>query len=293
MLSDRYKTFVYSKVQEKLVATDGQESFAEVFGKTARCVVVLYRDGWGTTPWTRTEQTVIQNRALQHNWEFLLFIKLDPVASMPGWLPRTYIWHDFERYGPAGAVGAISALIQREGGTAQTETLEQKAARIKRAMDYEERRRHFKRSYEGVNAAQASVSALWGAIEDRVKRISETLSVSAKRSRMPYEFCVLGTNLGLMLYWRNDFANDITDGYLEVTHWSGRPPMTGAMYVFERPVRLGAWRYEFDLTDGNAHVWRPKTGERQRAFSVESLADEVLGRFLDEERAKATKGGRQ
>jgi len=289
MLSDRYRTFVFPKEQEKLVATDGQESFTEIFGKTARCVVVLYRNGWGTTPWTRTEQTAIQNRALQDGWQFLLFIKLDPVATMPRWLPHSYIWHDFERCGPVGAAGAISALIQREGGTAHAETLAQKAARTKRAMEYQDRRRQFMRSYEGVNAAKANVGALWSAIEDRVKVIGETISVTAKRSRMTHEFCVLGTHLGLMLCWHNHVANDISDGYLEVTHWSGHPPIAGAMYPFDRPTRLQAWRYEFDLTEADAHVWRPTSGDKQRTFPTDSLADEVLGVFLDEERARATK----
>jgi len=100
-LADRYKCFVYSKKQEELVGTDGQETFSTVFGERARCVVVLYRDGWGTTPWTRIEQTAIQNRALRDGWEFLLFIKLTPGATMPKWLPHSYIWHQwhyFKRY---------------------------------------------------------------------------------------------------------------------------------------------------------------------------------------------------
>lgn len=45
LLADRYKCFVYSKKQEELVGTDGQETFSAVFGEQARCVVVLYRDG--------------------------------------------------------------------------------------------------------------------------------------------------------------------------------------------------------------------------------------------------------
>src|SRR5437870_578606 len=76
LLAERYKSFVYSKKQEEVVGTDGQETFNAVFGERARAVVVLYRDGWGATPWTRIEQTAIQNRAMREGWDFLLFVKL-------------------------------------------------------------------------------------------------------------------------------------------------------------------------------------------------------------------------
>jgi hypothetical protein len=44
-LQDRAKTFLYSKRQERLAGTDGEETFNSVFGEHARVVVVLYREG--------------------------------------------------------------------------------------------------------------------------------------------------------------------------------------------------------------------------------------------------------
>ena len=49
-LRDRYRTFLYSRVQELLVGTDGEKSFNAVFGKEARIVAVLLRPEWGHTP---------------------------------------------------------------------------------------------------------------------------------------------------------------------------------------------------------------------------------------------------
>jgi len=56
-LRDRYRTFLYSRAQEQLVGTDGEETFNSVFEKEARIVAVLLRPEWGHTPWTRIEET--------------------------------------------------------------------------------------------------------------------------------------------------------------------------------------------------------------------------------------------
>ena len=55
LIRERLRTFIYSKEQEQLAGRDGEEKFAQVFGRGARIVVVLHRQGWGTTPWTRVE----------------------------------------------------------------------------------------------------------------------------------------------------------------------------------------------------------------------------------------------
>lgn len=279
-LADRYKSFVYTKKQEELAGADGQEVFSTVFDTCARCAVVLYRNGWGTTPWTRIEQTAIQNRGLRDGWDFMLFIKLDRVATMPKWLPHSHIWHDFERYGPVGAAGAIGSLIQRSGGTPRVETLDQKAERIRREIEFEQRRKDFKRSEGGVKSARAGVTKVIAALEERAGR----LSLVFKRSRQPYEVCVLGKIVGSMARWTGHYANSLDDSYLEVSYWQGHPPLFGSIYLLEEPRRIEGERFEFDLTTTGEHVWRATSGRQQRAYSADALADEIIGVFLEKER---------
>lgn len=285
-LAERYKCFVYSKKQEELVGTDGQETFSAVFGERARCVVVLYRDGWGTTPWTRIEQTTIQNRAMRDGWDFLLFIKLEPDATMPKWLPHSYIWHDYQRYGSAGAAGAVSSLVQRSGGAPRVESLDEKAERTRREIAFEEKRRQFLKSDAGVQAARASVQALIVGLEERATRLSLTF----KRSRRDGEACVIGSSTGTMMFWHAIYANSLDGSYLDVSFWNGHPPMTGSSFPFESPKRIGGIRYEFDLTPAEEHVWRPSIGQRERAFSIDGLADEIVGGLLDKEREARKRG---
>lgn len=284
-LADRYESFVYPKRQEELVGTDGQETFSAVFGERARCVVVLYRDAWGTTPWTRIEQTVIQNRALLEGWDFLLFVKLQSTATTPKWLPHSYIWHDFERYGQMGAAGAIGSLIQRSGGTPRIETLEHKAERIRRELAFGETRKRFLNSEAGVRAGRESVDKLITALEERATRIS----MNFRRFKAPYEASVLASAAAMMVSWRCRSANTTDKAFLEVSYWTGSPPMWGVQYIDERPDALGSFRYELDLSPSEEPVWRDVRGNGQRLLAVETLADEILGVLLEKERSRAGK----
>jgi hypothetical protein len=62
-LSEIFDVFVYSKNQEELAGTDGLESFRQIFRHNSSLVVVLYRDEWGKTRWTRVEEAAIKDRA--------------------------------------------------------------------------------------------------------------------------------------------------------------------------------------------------------------------------------------
>src|SRR4051794_8510262 len=99
LLQDRLKVFLYSRRQGEIAGTDGEKTFNAVFGEQARLVVVLYRSGWGQTPWTRIEETAIRNRAYEHGYDFVKFIPLDDNPSVPKWLPKTQLWFGLKRWG--------------------------------------------------------------------------------------------------------------------------------------------------------------------------------------------------
>ncbi len=98
-LQDRVTTFLYSKKQEQIAGTDGEKTFNKVFGEEARIVVLLYRDGWGQTPFTRIEETAIKNRSFNHGYDFLLCIPLDEPPVAPEWYPKTNLWLGLSRWG--------------------------------------------------------------------------------------------------------------------------------------------------------------------------------------------------
>ena len=58
-LSSRISTFVYSEQQKKIAGSDGEITFNRVYGKESKLVIVLYRNDWGETLWSRIEKTAI------------------------------------------------------------------------------------------------------------------------------------------------------------------------------------------------------------------------------------------
>ncbi len=69
-IRDRVKVFIYSEQQKQLIANDGIDAFSRVFRREARIVVVLYRESWGNTKWTRIEETAIKSRQFDEGFKF-------------------------------------------------------------------------------------------------------------------------------------------------------------------------------------------------------------------------------
>lgn len=120
-LSKHLNVFIYSKRQEELAGTDGLESFREVFLSKARLVVVLYRDGWGKTPWTVVEELAIKDRVFRGGWDSLLFVTLDDRSTPPVWLPLTHLRLNYASYSD-DLIGAIKMRAQELGSALKIET---------------------------------------------------------------------------------------------------------------------------------------------------------------------------
>src|SRR5260221_6511073 len=90
-LSKGLEVFFYPRNQEELAGTDGLDSMRHPSLDDSRVAVVLYRERWGTTPWTRVEETAIKDRCFKHGWHSLFFMALDNAATFPTWLPHTHV----------------------------------------------------------------------------------------------------------------------------------------------------------------------------------------------------------
>ena len=99
LIQNKLNTYLYSKKHEDVADKVREKTFIEVFGNQSRSVVVLYRNKWGTTPWTRIEEKAIRNRALEEGFNFVLFIPLDDPPTTPKYLPNTRIWESLSQRG--------------------------------------------------------------------------------------------------------------------------------------------------------------------------------------------------
>ena len=275
------KTFLYSERQKELAGTDGELTFNAAFGKQARFVVVLFRDGWGETPWTRIEQTAVRNRAFEEGFDFCLMIKLDGASTVPPWLPRARLWVGFERFGIDGASAVIHARAQELGSTPHEESLVERSARHIREKDFEVARERALESFEGVNAFYAGLDGIREAVRSSLSvinknRMGRALSFHDTQSKGP--FFITGLKYGLSVGGRAPYMNVLENAPLEVTLWNGPPPIPGTMW-FDEPTKHKTKKYRLDFLASLGYAWN---GEKSFSTSTDlQMADEILKFYFD------------
>jgi hypothetical protein len=129
------EAFFFPRQQEELIGTNGLESMRQPFLE-ARVVVVLYREGWGETPWTGVEMHAITDRCLREKFRPLVFVQLDKNSSTPDWLPDTHIRCILAHYGIEQLVGAIKVRVRELGGVIKPRDAMSEANRVHREAEY-------------------------------------------------------------------------------------------------------------------------------------------------------------
>jgi hypothetical protein len=271
---DRYRTFLYSRAQEQLVGTDGEKTFNTVFEKEARIVAALLRPEWGQTPWTRIEETAIRNRAHDQGYDFTTFIVTKPGTSLPGWLPRTRIWYDFERFGIDGAAAVLEARVQDRGGSAVRETLADRAARLQRAQAFNDEREAFQHSPEGPKAAMEAHRRLVGDLKD-----TELLRSIGCRFQEVYGgiTMLVGRGVTLTVEARFPLANSLKNTALVAQFYDGVPRLPNLL-VFDEPRTLEKWTFTFSLLGPGRAGW---VGPDDKEHTPEALAEFLLKHFME------------
>ena len=281
ILEERHRVFLYSRKQEQLAGTDGEKTFNDVFAKQARVVVVLYRQGWGESPWTRIEETALRNRAYDEGYDFALFVPTEDKPSVPKYVPRTRLWIGLERFGINGAASVIDARVQELGGTPRVQSLEERAARAQKASESKTFREGYFRSHEGVQAADASFAHILEAIEERVTRLQAAapgLALQAKRfGRL---LVVLGTGPALRLEWHRQYANAFEGAYLDATVWEGHPPVPGSFSFEEQRHPKHTLRPTPDVTEERTFAWKFKTPDGHRLLDAAGASEFILSWWL-------------
>lgn len=285
LLKGRLKVFIYSKEQEKLAGTDGEATFNEVFGKHAKLVVVLYREAWGKTPFTRFEETAIRNRAYSDGYDFTVFIPMDDTErqKVPNWVPKNRLYVGLERWGIEGACGVIEARFSELGGEVHEETVQEIAAKAAEKLAYEDRREKHLSTFEGVNAQRASFDEVREKLIEGVATIQKSLPViglTEKHDGRPGGSMVfLSIPIAVSVNWRPEYANVMRESHLQATFWNGHPPWPGIM-SFDTPQEGASIRFAPDLTEDGRPAWKQTYKAGASLLSPSSVADVILKWFL-------------
>jgi hypothetical protein len=281
LLKDRLKTFIYSERQLEVAGTDGETLFNQVFGRDARSAVVLHRAAWGSTPWTRIEETAIRNRGHEYGYDFVLFIPLDKPAAAPVWLPKNRIWISMNRWGLDTAAAIIEARVQELGGSPHEESVEELALRLQQQTEFARRRQAFLDSEPAVKLATDEFFKLCAEV-DKV-----LLDVKAAAPRFAFKIqedrhlkSVVGGGRTVSFLWHQAYRNLLRDSKLAVTFWEGHAS-TNEIVLGSRAKQIRTWAFDPEVDVGQFTGWRSPALE-ERLFSTEDLVARSFKQLLQD-----------
>jgi hypothetical protein len=283
LIQSRLSTFLYSKKQDEIVGTDGEKTFNQVFGSESRIVVVLYRQKWGTTPWTRIEETAIRNRAFETGYDFTIFIPLETPPILPPWLPKTRIWTDLDRLGVEGAVSIIEDRVKAAGGIPHEETVEEHAARLKKQIEQEKQRKKFLDSTEGVKSSREEFIRLTNQVDQIIEKLRSELGFDlvSRHDINTGAFQWLEIHDGkfcLCAEWLSQFTNTLSDSRLDITLLKGFPRRPNR-FLLEDPVKLQHLLFNFDLNQVQIPGWRNTSDSK--FMTTQRMAEFFVNFFID------------
>jgi hypothetical protein len=278
------KVFFFPHRQEELAGTNGMESMRAPF-LDARVNVVLFRNGWGETHWTRVEDGAISERCFKGGWSSLMFVELDKAHPLPKWLPGTHIRFNFTDYGIDQLVGAIKLRIQEQGGTIKPLDAIGKAKAVKAEADFLADRDSLMRDGTWIGGVHNSIRETLAEVGALAKRLKEEQGLDVEfgtRDRMG----VLRTGfVSVGIGWTQPIFNYVGDHgrdecHLRAAEFSGLLVLPGEnRWYIENPRVLKEWKFKVDMAHDRSLAWR--LAGKTDIIPASQLADRIVNIFLD------------
>ena len=282
LLGEGLKVFFFPRKQEELAGTNGLESMREPFS-TARIVVVLYREPWGNTDWTRVEQAAITDRFLKKGWDWLLFVQLDAVSTLPMWLPETNVRFALEQYGIDQLAGAVKMRVQQCGGKVDAPTALSHARRVQSESALLADQKAFFRDQRWIEEnVHREVDGLMTRLATLTEEIRTELGMKFV-ARPLSRRCVLRDNrVSMNIGWRQAILNSVSDeAEIIAAEFNGPLFVPGErMPLASMPTELRRIRFTPTLSLSREVRWN-EVGKKSEPLSTKKLAHHIVTLFLD------------
>jgi hypothetical protein len=286
-LSETLKVFFFPRNQSELAGTDGMVTMRKPFLEESRVIVVLYREPWSQTPWTRIEETAIQEACLAGGWKRLFFIVLDRSNLLPKWLPEYHVRYNWEDFGIDQISGAIKARVLENGGE-QSPLTPMKRAEMLRA---DEKYRYDKSrldSSEGTKAILDKVTELIREIERHCDEVNSQGHLIIRHGvdlthANAYQSCVITDNrVGIIVFWQQPYSNSLDKSGLFIREFCGGlilPSEIGQRMYLDQPKHLHEEKYDPELSLAREVGWK-RHGSTE-FISSSALAEKCAIQFVD------------
>ena len=282
-LASGLKVFFFPRNQEDLAGTDCLESMRTPFLADSRVNVVLYRDQWGQTPWTRVEEAAIKDACLKRGWASLFFVALDKANTFPIWLPETYVRFNFNDFGIEQAIGAIKARVQETGGTLSRPNAAADAARIHReAQCIADRDRLFRDQRWIMDTVSPAVKATFETMDQIARDVMSQTGIAFQSGANDGQCVLRNHRVSLQVGWRQTYTNVIYEhAGFTATEYNAQIglPNERVMYWREPPV-LRQYKFKPALSLTRNICWVDERHPHE-LLSPHDLADKCVRLFLD------------
>jgi len=268
--------FFYPRKQERLAGKDGLEAMRTPFLES-RILVVLYREPWGETPWTRVEQTAIQDSCLEHGWQRLLFMMLDTTSAPPKWLPTAHVRFNYSDFGLEQAIGAIKARVQEAGGIIAALTALKRAELSRQETQYLKEKEHL-RSPFGRDIVASATLELFTQIKELCAEIQASGSASIQVASDVRQ-CHLRDRVSLFVILESDSD---ANPQLVVREFDKRLAMHGENLAYPNrgPQLLRESKFLPDMNRAREYGWSEE-GQPSKFLSTAVLADTIVSAFIN------------
>jgi hypothetical protein len=262
--------FVYSRHQEDVAGRDGLEQFRQIFRHDARLNVVLYRGGWGETPWTAVEEKAIEGSALHSRFRTLFLVQIEKEATLPVWVPETLINLQFAEFGLDGIVGAIKSRALELNANFRTESTLELATRLHREHANSLRRKSKEISNEalesGLEAAKAVLDEAGRICEEIVRSVPNPLKFE-KRSEIEGTGYVQLNWVRVNFWWEPDTITSVGASSLRVD--CTQAELSGA---YSRNWKdQGKAIYYLRLSESDEWLWTDRKGKQSTPRELADL----------------------
>jgi hypothetical protein len=277
-LSRTLKVFFFPRNQEDLAGTDGMVTMKETFRSDCRLIVVIYREGWGATPWTRIEETAIQEACLKDGWAHLFFIVLDQKDILPPWLPQYHVRLNWEQFGLDEAVGAIKLRALDNGAEPTLVTPARRAE-----MFAADRQYRADRANMSLAEVLSQLSQVLGHIDRNIKDPGLQTHLGDFRTEKQERAFILTTNqIGMIVRWRQQYGNLLENSEIVVEEYDGRLLLQAELarvIPIRRPEMIRQTSYLPDLAINREYGWKEKGSGG--FLSSSALAERCMIQFID------------
>lgn len=279
LLQGRLNCFLYSEAQKDLAGRDGEMVFQTVFEKEARIVVIIHREEYGKTKWTRVEETAIKNRGFEEGYDFVILIPTSKPPTPPKWLPKNRLWIGLERWGIESAASVIEARVQEFGGTVK----EQSAADIAAKTEENILKGKERKTKINLGNAKKELSCLQVNLERQINELSEKIQdwkIQVKpNNKEGWNISYYGVSL--IINWYQQYSNILDDSSLSIRLINGYVDENDNIVdPFSEMTLIENDRYYFYINEFEETGWKNNstfyTSKKLIDFWVENFVKSIV-----------------